>query len=289
MNPISRFLFGGAPPPNPISNASNAYPHPSMRGGLPEMIDMLRAQPSYIFERSDIDKGDKVLLPASILESILDKFGNLPQPMIFSISPIRTRKTTFVGVLEFVAPANTVIIPFWLFKDMELNEGETIRLGLVDQLPKATFLKIRPHKTKFIDLGDPTAILNKHLRDFTVVKKDQTIMIHVLKEDYQLDIVDIKPQNQYNAVLLINADIHLEFEAPLDYIEPDYKKNIKKDEKTAKPVLTGVRIDNKEIKESVMAVEQKDYDPRTRKIPRGIRREWYADTFVGSGTAIGRK
>lgn len=39
----------------------------------------------------------------------------MPHPMVFSISSLRTRKTVYAGVLEFVAPEHTIILPFWLF------------------------------------------------------------------------------------------------------------------------------------------------------------------------------
>ena len=284
MRGFTNFMFGNQP--------NNATPipqtaHPSTRGGLPEMIDMLKAHSSNLHGRLDLEKGDKVLLPSSILENILERFGNLPQPLVFSVSPIRTRETTFVGVLEFVAPQNVIILPYWMFKEKQLNEGETVRLGIVERIPKATYLKIRPHRTKFIDLGDPTAILNKHLRDFTVVKKGQTITIKILDEEFKIDVVDIKPENQYNAVLLINADINLDFDAPLDYNEQLIKTNQPK-KLEDKPKPTGVRIDNKEVKMEQFETVQNDYDPRYRKIPRGIRKEWYEDKFTGRGTAIGR-
>lgn len=60
--------------------------------------------------------------------------------MIFSVSTLRTRKTVYVGVLEFVAPDAQIILPFWLFSELGLNEGETIRLGIADFLPKASFV-----------------------------------------------------------------------------------------------------------------------------------------------------
>ena len=41
--------------------------NPSMRGGLPKVLDMLRASPSYTYNRKDLESGNKVLLPTSIL------------------------------------------------------------------------------------------------------------------------------------------------------------------------------------------------------------------------------
>jgi len=35
-----------------------------------------------------------------------------------------------------------------------------------------------------------------------------------------LDILDIKPQNQYNTGIIIDTDLFLDFAPPLDYVEP---------------------------------------------------------------------
>ena len=87
-----------------------------MRGGLPKVIDMLRAAPSFMYDRPDLEKGNKVLLPPEVLETLMNTYQTgMPHPMVFSISSLRTRKTVYAGVLEFVAPEHTVILPFWLF------------------------------------------------------------------------------------------------------------------------------------------------------------------------------
>lgn len=87
-----------------------------MRGGLPKVVDMLKAVPAESVQRKDINAGNRVLLPGEILQTLSNQFyGNLPHPMIFSVSTIRTKKTVYVGVLEFVAPENTVVMPDWIF------------------------------------------------------------------------------------------------------------------------------------------------------------------------------
>lgn len=40
---------------------------PSMRGGLPKVVDMLQAHPSYQYNRKDLEAGNKVLLPSEVL------------------------------------------------------------------------------------------------------------------------------------------------------------------------------------------------------------------------------
>lgn len=93
-----------------------------MRGGLPKVVDMLKVMSASSFNRKDINIGNKVLLPDEILNTVSNMYhSGLPYPMVFSISSLRTRKTVYVGVLEFVAPPNVVVIPDWLFTNMQLN------------------------------------------------------------------------------------------------------------------------------------------------------------------------
>lgn len=69
-----------------------------------------------------------------------------------------SKKTFYTGVLEFVAPEDTVILPLWIFMEMGLREEEMINIFLVPALPKATFVKLQPHQTAFIDLPDPKSL-----------------------------------------------------------------------------------------------------------------------------------
>ena len=282
------------PPQRPPRNL-----HPSQRGGLPQILDMLRAYPSYFFERSDIEKGNKILLPPKILEQITnDHHGNMPYPLCFSISSLRTKITVYVGVLEFLAPENSAVLPFWLFNSLQLNEGEMIRLGLVEYLPKANFARLRPHKTAFIDLPDPRSILEAHLSNFTCLTKNETITVHYNKNEYQLDILEIKPENQYNAAIIIDTDLNIDFAPPLDYVEPpkQYRKKDKEDKPTDEFSVfsgKGLRMDGRKISEKTeeeirKAEEATEYDPRKHRIPRGIRKEWaIKKRFTGKATVIG--
>lgn len=92
---------------------------PSMRGGLPKVVDMTKVMSASSFNRKDINIGNKVLLSEEILH-ILDKYYpyGLPYPMVFSLSSIKSWKTVYVGVLEFVAPSNFTVIPDWLFNNL---------------------------------------------------------------------------------------------------------------------------------------------------------------------------
>ena len=90
-----------------------------MRGGLPKVVDMLKVMSATSYNRKDINIGNKVLLPDEILHTLYNMYpGGLPYPMVFSLSSLKTWKTVYAGVLEFVAPANFIVIPDWLFENL---------------------------------------------------------------------------------------------------------------------------------------------------------------------------
>lgn len=202
-------------------------------------------------------------------------------------------KTVYVGVLEFVAPEDSVIVPFWLFNELKLNDGEMVRVGIVDYLPKANFAKLRPHKTAFIDLPDPRTVLEFHLRNFVCLAKDETICINYMGKNYFLDILELKPDNCYSAGIIIDTDLSIDFAPPLDYVEPE-KVFRKKEggEQEGKKVFgrfsgKGLRMDGRKVKQEERK-EEEGFDPREFKIPHGIRKEWYVSSFKGKAIKIGR-
>lgn len=99
-----------------------------------------------------------------------------------------------------------------------------IRLGIVDYLPKANFAKLRPHKTEFIELENPKAVLEVHLRNFVCLTKNATISIQFNNQNYLLDILELKPEHQYEAAIIIDTDLSIDFAPPLDYVEPKKPK-----------------------------------------------------------------
>lgn len=265
----------------------------SQRGGLPEIIDMLQAYPSYFFERQDLEQGNKIILPEKVLLEITERHdSNIPNPLIFSLSSLRNKNTVYVGVLEFGEQENICILPFWLFTEMKLNEGEMLRVGLVTCLEKANYVKLRPHKTEFINLPDPRSILEIHLRNFVCLTLNQTICIEFMKKEYYIDVLELKPKTLYNAVSLFDTDLNLEFAPPLDYVEPakplpQQTETINKN--TPSSVVfegTAVRLDGKTYVPESKSMQEVEFDPRKHKIHNGIRKEWN-NYFKGSAISIG--
>lgn len=94
--------------------------------------------------------------------------------MIFKLMSTLDVKETFVGVLEFIAPEGTCMIPNWLYEQMGFKDyddgGVMVNIMLENHLPKGTMVKLQPHETAFIDLSDPRAILENELRNYLCLK-----------------------------------------------------------------------------------------------------------------------
>lgn len=220
-------FFGG--PPQGQGMGRMGYGGFGNPGRITDWSNSLRAYPSFSFERQDIDKGNKIILPSSVLYEIQNY--NLPQPMIFKLTTYDRKRTIHCGVEEFVAPEESMILPFWMFRWLQIMEGAMLIVQLNPALPKGTYLKIQPHETAFTEMADPKGYLDYVLRDFQCV--DKGITIETKKEfgdgkPFAFNIVDIKPQSQFNSICLVDTNIILDFDVPLDYQEPSPTK-IKRD------------------------------------------------------------
>lgn len=58
--------------------------------------------------------------------------------------------------------------------------------------------------------------MEKELRNYACLTKGETISIWYGGKEFQIDIVEAKPQN---AICVIEADIEVDFKPPLDYQE----------------------------------------------------------------------
>lgn len=98
-------------------------------------------------------------------------------------------KQTYVGVLEFVAEEGLCILPNQIFQNLNLEPYQIINIALTPDIPKGKFIQIQPHETAFIELPDPRAVLEYHLRYYTCFTEGDTISIEFNKKVYKLDIL----------------------------------------------------------------------------------------------------
>lgn len=228
-------------------------------------------------ERSDVEKGGKIIMPPSALDTLTRL--NVEYPMLFKLTNKKKTRTSHAGVLEFVADEGKCYLPYWMMDNLLLEEGDILNIESVS-LPVATFSKFQPHNTDFLDITNPKAVLENALRNFACLTKGDVIAIKYNKKVYELCVLETRPGN---AVTIIECDMNVEFEAPVGYKEHSVHKptsqpggqatgsNEPADGGTVLEEVvetfkgSGVRLDGKKKKESQMET------PVLKKVlPRGV-------------------
>ena len=166
-------------------------------------------------ERPEVEEGGKIILPPTALE-LLSRL-NIDYPMLFKLQNKRKSRVTNCGVLEFIAEEGKCYIPYWMMKNLLLEEGELVDIESVS-LPSATFGKFQPQSADFLDITNPKAVLENSLRNFACLTCNDVIAIHYNDRVYELLVVAVEPPP---AVSIIKCDMNVEFEKPVGYKEPE--------------------------------------------------------------------
>jgi ubiquitin fusion degradation protein 1 len=226
-----------------------------------------KAFPAAVFGKSEVEKGNKIILPGSAAERLVRL--NISYPMLFRITNRSMGTSTHCGVLEFTAEEGTCGLPYWLMQQLVIVEGSDVLIENVS-LPMGNFLKIRPYETAFIDLPNPKAVLETSLRNFSCLTSGETINIEFAGRNFEIEILETRPAE---AILTIETDINIEFAAPRDYKEPVRPTTLAPPEPASAPVRkgsSGFRLDGKTPTEP-QATEPQGYDPRKHRLTHGVR------------------
>ncbi|KDR18679.1 ubiquitin recognition factor in ER-associated degradation protein 1 isoform X2 [Zootermopsis nevadensis] len=176
-------------------------------------------------ERHDVERGGKIIMPPSALDQLTRL--NIVYPMLFKLTNKRTNRITHCGVLEFVADEGKVYLPYWMMHNLLLEEGDLLQIESVS-LPVATFSRFQPQSIDFLDITNPTAVLENGLRSFACLTTGDMIAIKYNQRIYELCVLESKPGP---AVSIIECDMNVEFAPPVGYKEPERIK--KPDEEMA--------------------------------------------------------
>lgn len=169
--------------------------------------------------------GGKILLPASALQLLMN-MPNIEYPMMFKLSNEHDPAnviSTHAGVLEFTADEGMVIVPQWIMNQLNVGLSETLTVEYTS-LPKASYCKFQAQSVDFVeDISDHRAILERKLRDFSCITKNDIITVHYLNKDYKIKIIETKPKE---AVSVIDTDMNVDFDTPVGYEESENMGNI---------------------------------------------------------------
>ncbi|XP_053207510.1 ubiquitin fusion degradation protein 1 homolog [Panonychus citri] len=174
-------------------------------------------------ERQDVERGGKIIMPPSALDHLTRL--NIVYPMLFKLTNVATNRVTHSGVLEFVADEGKVYLPYWMMRNLLLDEGSLIRVESTS-LPVATFSKFQPQSVDFLDITNPKAVLENALRNFACLTSGDVIAIVYNDKVFELCVLETKPGP---AVTIIECDMNVEFAPPVGYRDPSEMANEKND------------------------------------------------------------
>lgn len=174
-----------------------------------------RQRHTKILTRLHTQKGDKILLPPSAFDMLARL--QVDYPMLFRLTGTANQRTTHSGVLEFTAEEGCVYIPHWMMQNLLLEEGSLVSVTNVS-LPKATFVKLQPQSTDFLEISNPRAVLEHALRNFSCVTVHDIIQIPYNNKNYHFELKEVQPGP---AACIIETDCNVDFDAPVGYVEPE--------------------------------------------------------------------
>ncbi|XP_054714580.1 ubiquitin recognition factor in ER-associated degradation protein 1-like [Uloborus diversus] len=179
-------------------------------------------------ERRDVEKGGKIIMPPSALDHLTRL--SIVYPMLFKLTNKKTNRVTHCGVLEFVADEGKVYLPYWMMRNLLLEEGGILHVENAT-LPVASFSKFQPQSEDFLDITNPKAVLENALRNFACLTTGDMIAIEYNDKIYEFCVLETRP---YKAVSIIECDMNVDFAPPVGYKEPEPKAPV--EDEPANPV-----------------------------------------------------
>lgn len=180
------------------------------------MDKILFAVPNTFVENIpyNINESSDVILPNSFLADMCNN-EEYEFPYQFEITTSENKKIN-VSVIDFTADPENIIMPFWIFENLNIEPYDPIKINY-KKINKGCYMKIQPHKTKFIEHKDPREILETKLSKFSCLTKDTTISFIYNDETYKFNILELKDENGLcDSISILNVDLNIDFERPLD-------------------------------------------------------------------------
>ncbi|XP_059165916.1 ubiquitin recognition factor in ER-associated degradation protein 1-like [Physella acuta] len=173
-------------------------------------------------DREDVERGGKIIMPPSALDKLTRL--NIQYPMLFKLTNKKsnTFRETHCGVLEFVADEGRIFIPYWMMRNLCVDEGDFIQIDNVS-LSVATYAKFQPQSVDFLDITNPKAVLENALRNFACLTQGDVIAIKYNDKEYELCVLESQPGK---AVSIIECDMRVDFAPPVGYKEPEWKPKV---------------------------------------------------------------
>ncbi|KAK2751333.1 ubiquitin fusion degradation protein [Onygenales sp. PD_40] len=168
-------------------------------------------------ERENVNHGGKVIMPPSALDKLTRL--HITYPMLFELHNGARERMTHAGVLEFIAEEGRIYLPFWVMQTLLLEPGDLVQIKSTD-LPPGQYIKLQAQSTSFLDISDPKAVLENAFRNFSCLTKGDVFTFSYNDEVYKMAVLETKPQDDKNAISVLETDLEVDFATPVGYEEP---------------------------------------------------------------------
>ncbi|KAL6057190.1 putative retrotransposon hot spot (RHS) protein [Balamuthia mandrillaris] len=176
-------------------------------------LSRLKCFSSAFADMPQLDYGDKVCLPPSVLEEAVSRQLELPLNFRVSKQPrqqqmeeegsevvtsmeaeLPPENYTHCGVFNFNATEGQCYLPSTMMQRLELSEGDFVKLELIN-LPKGTYAQLQPCAANWVDIPMPTreAILEQQLRNYQTLTVGDQVTLAYNGVDYQFNVLKVKP------------------------------------------------------------------------------------------------
>lgn len=207
--------------------------------------DKLFDPPVGVFSHGHVDTGDKMSLPRNFWDAIAKSKAEVP--WLFEVSrvpdvtsprvplpvdehhhPSSSSLTRAVGgAIDFRCPNNYAFLPKWMFKSLGLRPRDVVDVRLSTNVPPGSAVRLRPHRSAFINIGNHQAVLETELKHYSALTLGSTIPFDYRGERYYFDVVDLRSAPRGERVPLAkvqDCDIAAEFVRARDQLKTKKKK-----------------------------------------------------------------
>jgi len=171
-------------------------------------------------ERPDLNFGSKIILPPSALDKVSKL--HVQWPLLMELINGEKGLHSHAGVLEFIAEEGRAYIPQWMMVTLGMDVGDMIQIRTTS-LELAKLVRLQPQSTKFLDISDPKAVLERAFRNFATLTKGDIFSFEYNDVVYDVAVLDVKPETEKMGVSMIETDVSVDFAPPVGYVEPEKK------------------------------------------------------------------
>ena len=142
---------------------------------------------------------------------VLERQQNLPHPLTFRLVNPENGNVVYAGVREFSAEEATIGLSPFLKAALALSEPLATVTVHVQNLPKGTHVRFRPLEAGY-DPDDWKALLERQLRTtFTTLTKGEVLQIRSGSDEYRFLIDEIQPEG--DGICIVDTDLEVDIEA----------------------------------------------------------------------------